>query len=105
MKTVIKCLVHYQPNQYAPAGSPPALFVFPFDMSEHGYVLLGTADFEYDLAEDFNPLQAEIGGLQKQLDILAEKYHTSAAAIRERISNLQCIEHAPARVAERDINF
>lgn len=105
MKAVIKCLVHFQPNPYAPAGSAPALSIYPFDMSEHGYVLIGSVDIEYDLPDDFNPLQAEIGGLNKQLDILAEKYHTSAAAIRERISNLQCIEHTPARQAGDDSDF
>lgn len=92
----IKCFVHFTPDPYAAPGSAPALEAYPFDMSEHGHVLLGQAELEYDLPADFNPLQTEINGLEKQLDVLAEKYHTAAAAIRNRISNLQCIEHSPA---------
>ena len=98
MKTVIKCFVHHQPDQYAAPGAAPVFVAYPFDMSEHGYVLLGIAELEYKVPDNFNPLQSEISGLEKQLDLLAEKYHQNAAAIRDRISNLQCIEHTPAGV-------
>lgn len=96
MKTSIKCCVHHCPNQYAEPGAAPVFQAFPFDMTSQGYVLLGEAELVYEVPDDFNPLQSEINGLEKQLDLLAEQYHKNAATIRDRISNLQCIEHSPA---------
>lgn len=99
MKTKIKCFVHYQPDQYAAPGAAPVFGVYPFDMSQHGYVLLGTTELEYELPANFNPLQSEIEGLEAQLGKLADEYHRNAAMIRDSISKLQCIENSPAGVA------
>lgn len=98
MKTIIKCFVHHQPDHYS-TDAAPVFNAYPFDMTEQGYVLLGTADLEFEVPDNFNPLQSEISGLEKQLDMLAEKYHQNAAMIRDRISKLQCIENSPAGAA------
>lgn len=96
MKASIKCFVHYEPNEYAPADAPLVFAVYPFDMSEHNRVLLSVVDVEFEIPDGFNPKLAEIAGLEKQLDLLAEKYHTGAVALRERISKLLCIENSPS---------
>lgn len=98
MKITVKGFVHHQINRYAPAGAEPVLRIFAADMTKHldDHILLGTVDVEYELPENFNPVQSEISGLEAKLGVLADDYHRNVTAIRDRISNLQCIEHSPA---------
>jgi hypothetical protein len=102
VKILIKCLVHQAIDKYAAADAPPKFLAFPGDMTGIGggcYLLIGPAEFEFEVPGDFNPIAAQVSALEKQADKLSEEYHRNAAVIRDRISNLQCIEHSPAGAA------
>lgn len=92
MKVTIKTIVHQDLH-----GN--GFSVFASDMSEYGYVMVGEAEFEYDVPDDFNPTAAKITTLEKKLDSMSAEYQRNCAAIRGQISDLQCIEHSPAGAA------
>lgn len=88
----IQCLVH----QYTNYSGQPVFQAHANDMSSFdGFVLVGPAEFEFEVPETFNPVQAEIAALEKKLSDAADEYHRNAAMIRDRISKLQCIENSP----------
>lgn len=88
----IKCLVHQM------VGSTK-LVPFESDMSKYGYILVGPAEFEFEMPADFNPVAAQITSLEKKLDAMSAEYQRNVAMIRNQISDLQCIEHSPAGAA------
>jgi hypothetical protein len=85
MKVTLKGFVHK--NSY-----DNGLHVSSIDMSEYGHVLVGPVEFEYEVPENYNPVAAEVAGLQKQADKLADEYHRQRAAIQSRINDLLCLE-------------
>lgn len=66
-------------------------FAHSADMTNWGDVCLGKAEFEFTIPEDFNPVAAEVAMLEKKLGAMAAEYHTNAAKIKSRISDLQCL--------------
>lgn len=88
MKITIKCLVHQSVHG-------ESFNVFMTDMSEYGFVVVGEAELEYDVPDDFNPTAAKIATLEKKLGVMSDEYQRNVAAIRGQISDLQCIEHTP----------
>lgn len=97
MKITIQCLVHQVVDQYGPVDAPPKFAAHACDMSQFdGYVLIGPAQFEFEVPDSFNPTHAQVASLEQKLDKLADDYHCAAAMIRDRISKLQCIENSPA---------
>lgn len=97
MKIIVKCFVHQVLNKYASADTPPEFHAFGGDMSQFpDYLMIGPAEFEFDVPDSFNPIAAQVSALEKQAEKLAEEYRRNAAMIRDRISKLQCIENSPA---------
>jgi hypothetical protein len=96
MKTTIKCFVH----QYSNTFGQPVFQAYANNMSEYdGFVLVGEAEFEYDVPDTFNPTAAKITTLEKKLDAMKAEYQRNVATIRGQIGDLQCIEHSPAGAA------
>ena len=70
-------------------------FLHSSDMTEYGYVTVGTMDVEFEVPDDFNPVQAEIEMLKTvkakiESDAMVKTHH-----IEEQIRNLQCLEYRP----------
>jgi len=97
MKIVIKCLVHQIIDPYGAPDAPPKFSAQACNMTQFdGYVLVGPAEFEFEVPDAFNPILAQVGALEKKLDKMSVEYQRNCAAIRSQISNLQCIENSPA---------
>ena len=75
-----------------------SLQLFQADMSEYGYLLIGTVDVEvdYELPDDFNFTQLEIDNLKKEKKRIQAEANKKLVAIDEKIQSLQCIEHKEA---------
>lgn len=69
---------------------------FMSDMSEYGYMLVCPHVLEFTLPETFNPVAAEVSMLNKKLDNLQAEHDRAASVIKDRISNLLCLEYTPA---------
>jgi hypothetical protein len=64
-------------------------------MTDYGWTLVGPHEFEYTLPESFNPVAAEIAGLEKQLDKLNGQHMQRVQEIKGRIKDLQCLAYSP----------
>ena len=62
------------------------------DMSENGYILLGTQEVEID-APDKDPIVAELEMLDKHLEAVEQESYNKITAIKQRIQSLQAIEY------------
>ena len=70
--------------------------VMETDMSQYGYILLGTHDFEVEYPTPTkDPVEAEIEGLQKQVAIISNKAMADTEILTRRINELKCIEYKP----------
>lgn len=65
------------------------------DMSEHGYLMIGPHEFDYEIPETFNPVAAEVESLNKKLAAVNKDHSNAVKAIKDRIANLLCIEYSP----------
>lgn len=73
------------------------------DMTSCGYVLVGPCDIEYEIPAGFNPIAAEVEGLQKVLDKENEKHASKVRNIKDRIASLLCLTFDPVEsVAPED---
>ena len=68
------------------------------DLSDYGYVQVGTIDVEFEVPDDFNPTQAEIEVLEKEKKRLRAELSVKLMNIDEQISKLQCLTYIPAEV-------
>ena len=75
------------------------------DMAEHGYVLIGPHNIEFEIPADFNPVAAEVAALEKKLDTLNDEHQQKVAAIKSRIKDLQCIGYTPAEEMPDVVSF
>lgn len=66
------------------------------DMSKYGDLLVGPIEREidYDTPEGWNPVAAEVAGIEKRMDMLAAEYQAKLAPLKNRLQDLQCIEYA-----------
>lgn len=100
MKITVTCFVHQMLNQYAAADTPPVFAAFAGDMSQYtDYLLIGPAEFEFEVPDTFNPIVAQVSALEKQAVKLGDEYRRNAAMISDRISKLLCIENSPSVAA------
>lgn len=65
---------------------------FASDMTEHGYILLGSETVFVDVP-DANPVDAELGMLNKQVAIIEAELGAKLQVLNDRIYSLKCIEH------------
>lgn len=89
MKATIKTILHQK-------LCSERFELFACDMSQYGFIMIGPVEVEVDVPDDFNRTAAQITTLEKKLDTMSAEYQRNCAAIRGRISDLQCIEHSPA---------
>lgn len=68
------------------------------DMSQFGYIQVGTLDVEFEVPDDFNPTQAEIEVLEKEKQRLRAELSVKLMNIDDQISKLQCLTYIPAEV-------
>lgn len=85
----IKAFIHE--NEYT--GSP---YVFAFDATDSGYILMGTHEFEFEPPADYDPVAAKIGMLQKGLKKIEREHDVQVANIKKQIEKLQCLEFKPS---------
>ncbi|HEY9279509.1 MAG TPA: hypothetical protein VIP51_05485 [Eoetvoesiella sp.] len=69
------------------------LLVFPNDMSEYGYVLIGPVEFEYTMPANFNAVAAQLAALDKKLTSIHREYARQIAHIEDKKAKLLCIEN------------
>lgn len=69
--------------------------LFPFDISDAGYLLLGTTDITFDVPEfsqaDF--VAAEIATIEKEKERLVKEYEPRLAQLDERLKNLRSLTY------------
>lgn len=66
---------------------------FVCDMSKHGYLVVAPHEFQYEVPEEFDPIAAEVGALNKELDRITENHVSEVRRIKGRIAELLCIEN------------
>lgn len=92
MATVqIKGFVHVSAD--ADLHDSPRYTFFTFDAtgSSMGYVLVGPAEFTYELPATFSPTAAAVAALQAERDKAAKDFADTVRRINERISKLQAL--------------
>jgi len=89
MKVTIKAFVHKA--QYGDGYS-----VYSVDMSKYGDTPVGPCEFEYELAEGWNPIKAEVDMLEKKLDQINKEHVDQVLHIKDRVAKLLCLEFSPA---------
>jgi hypothetical protein len=57
--------------------------------------LVGEATFDYEVPADFNPVAAELAGLNKQLEEVNREFAAKVRRINEQIAKLEAIEYTP----------
>ena len=67
-------------------------FITESDMTEHGYVLLGTQEVELDVPTKATVI-AEIEMLDKQIEVVEQDSHNKITAIKQRKASLLAIEN------------
>lgn len=88
----------YKGTLYIHAGADfeGNLNTFNCDMSKCGFVLLGTHDYEVEYSmPDKDPVEAEIEGLEKMVAEIETEAYAKTEKLKERISQLTCIEFKP----------
>ena len=53
------------------------------------------ATFDYEVPADFNPVAAELAGLNKQLEEVNREFAAKVRRINEQIAKLEAIEYTP----------
>jgi len=75
----------------------PMYQIFTFDASAHGdYTLVCKQEIELEIPADFNPVAAEIAGIEKRLDAAQDEYLRKVQQLKDRIASLRCIENGVA---------
>ncbi len=78
---------------HAPMHSSTQHEVANTDMSQYGYILLGTHDFEVEYPTPTkDPIEAEIEGLEKEHDRINKEALAKMELLNQRIKDLRCIE-------------
>ena len=68
-------------------------YVATCDMSQSGYVLLGTHDIEIDIPRPTkDPIEAEIEMLKNKVAVINTEAYAKTQQLEQRISELTCIE-------------
>lgn len=70
-----------------------------YDMSGVGsleYIRVGTHDVEFEVPDDFNPVQLEVEQLRRQKDKIREDSLKAMDAIEDKIAKLLCLTYVPA---------
>ena len=100
-KIFINGFVHVSPATPWDADGQPKFTFFNFDASgnELGYVMVGPASFEYELPNGWNPVTAEVAGLEAKKAAALDAYQKSVAAINDRLSKLQALTNDTAPAA------
>lgn len=81
---------------HAPRWGSDDFDVCVSDMSENGWVLLGTHDYSVDYENPTkDPVEAEIESLQKKADAIETKALADIEIINRRIGELKCIDYKP----------
>jgi hypothetical protein len=65
------------------------------DMTDYGYVTVGTIEVEFEVPDDFNPVQAEIEMLKHAKAKVESEAMSKMRLIEDQIRNLQCLEYKP----------
>ena len=66
---------------------------FLHDMSDCGYILLGTHDLDIDIPKPTkDPIEAEIEMLKNQVAVINTEAYAKTQQLEQRISELTCIE-------------
>ena len=66
---------------------------FLHDMSDCGYILLGTHDLDIDIPKPTkDPIEAEIEMLKNQVAVINIEAYAKTQQLEQRISELTCIE-------------
>jgi hypothetical protein len=92
-KQTIKAFVHFQQEVWM---DKPQFSIDCCDMSSHGYVLVGSQEFEVSIPDDFNPVAQQLASLEKRKTALRLKLAEELMAIDRRMNELQAIAHVPS---------
>lgn len=67
--------------------------VFPSNMTDYGYKLIGTKEISFVLEADLDPVALEIEALEGKARKLMRDAQVKISEIDERIQRLRCITH------------
>lgn len=92
MATVqIKGFVHVSADADMHGNPHYTFFTFDATGSAMGYVLVGPAEFTYEVPDTFSPTAAAVAALQAERDKAARDFADTVRRIDERISKLQAL--------------
>lgn len=69
------------------------LLPYPSEITGTTYLLVGRAEFEFEIPADFNQTAAEISNLERTIEQMRDDCHKSIGQLQRRIADLQCIEN------------
>ena len=88
-KIKVKLFIHLEKYEFEDGHKH---IVTACDMTESGYVLLGTEEVEVSVPNK-DPFEAELEMLGKKLAVVEQESHNKITAIKQQIQSLQAIEH------------
>ncbi len=96
MKKRIEVWLHAKNASWSNPGDT-AVFDFKFEGGPGWYTPICSAEVEFDIPDDFNPIAAKVTSLEKKIDVMTAKHHVAVRQIKDQIATLQCLEnHAVA---------
>lgn len=91
MKHTVTMLIH----QYKYG---PGFLLMGCDMTEYGYVLVGSTEVNFEVPDNWDPRPAQIAALQEKQRAAGAAFATLTIEISRQISELSAIEYVAAVV-------